>query len=222
MLFRSRALADETLAFTRTLTSRTGRALEAAAHYALAFQTLHEGRSDAALGELAEVVRLGRESESDFGVRIALDALLLSGHLHRQGERLEPAVRAVKDALALLRDRAEGGASSEVESMTAMARVQLGHALLGLGRELEARTSYEAALTHGRASGLPSGRAAAANAALNLASLLEDEVDPSRIRGWYEVARALGRSSGTPLGLECAAQAERGLARMDGGDDDEA
>jgi hypothetical protein len=106
--------------------------------------------------------------------------------------------------------------------MTAMARVQLGHALLGLGRELEARTSYEAALTHGRASGLPSGRAAAANAALNLASLLEDEVDPSRIRGWYEVARALGRSSGTPLGLECAAQAERGLARMDGGDDDEA
>jgi tetratricopeptide (TPR) repeat protein len=217
------ALADETLAFTSTLDSATGRALEAAAHYAHAFEAMHAKRIDEALERLSEVVRLGRASGIEVGTRIALDAQLLAGHLHRQAKRLEPAVRAFKDALAILRDRPDGEGSAEVEAMSAMARVQLGHALLGLEREYEARQAYETALAQGRASGLPSGRAAAANAALNLASLLDGEAPDERLREWYEVARALGRSSGTPLGIECAAQAERGLARMDGaGDDDEA
>jgi len=93
--------------------------------------------------------------------------------------------------------------------------VNLGHALLGLERAFEARHAYQAALERGRASGLPSGRAAAANAALNLASMLEGEIDTRARREWLEIARALGRSSHTPLGNECAAQAERALANLD-------
>jgi hypothetical protein len=98
-----------------------------------------------------------------------------------------------------------------------MAHVNSGHALLG-SSVAQARHAYEAALERGRASGLPSGRAAAANAALNLASILEDESPDEQRREWLEIARALGRSSHTPLGNECAAQADRAIARMDGTD----
>jgi hypothetical protein len=139
--------------------------------------------------------------------------------LHRQAGRLENAVRAFRDALASVRADAAGGPTPELDAMAAMAHVNLGHALLGLERAFEARHAYLAALERGRASGLPSGRAAASNAALNLASLHEDESGGGRERrDWLEVARALGRSSHTPLGNECAAQAERALADLDGGD----
>jgi len=97
-----------------------------------------------------------------------------------------------------------------------MAQVNLGHALLGLERAYEARKAYEAALDRGRSSGLPGGRAAAANAALNLGSVLEGEESDARRREWFEAARALGRSSATPLGMECAAQAEHAIARLEG------
>lgn len=214
----ARGLAEESLAFTRTLDTPTGRALEAAARYAQAFQMLHEGRPDDALGALDEVTRLGEGSGTDVGARIALDARLLAGHLHRRARRFEPAVRAFKDALARLRDR--DGADPETDALAAMAMVNLGHTLLGLEREYEARFQYESALARGRASGTPSGRTAAANAALNLASLTEGEESDERRREWLEVARALGRSSGTTLGTECAAQAERALARLDGRDAD--
>lgn len=211
----ARALADASIAFTSTLDSGTGRALQAAATYAHAFQALHDGRTDEALRELATVSERGRASGVDVGLRIALDAQLLTGHLHRQAGRLEPAVRAFKDALAGLRDRSSEGPAAEFDAMAAMAHVNLGHALLGLERGFEARKAYESALVRGRASGLPSGRAAAANAALNLASITEGEESDERRREWYDVARALGRSSGTPLGAECAVQAERALARLD-------
>lgn len=215
----ARALAADSMAFTRTLTTGTGRALAAAATYAHAFQTLHDGRTAEALEGLAEVVRAGTDSGTDVGMRIALDAQLLIGHLHRQAGRLEPAVRAFKDALAAVRDRDGNAHEAEFDAMSAMAQVNLGHALLGLERGYEARKAYEAALVRGRASGLPGGRAAAANAALNLGSVLEGEESDEVRRGWFEVARALGRSSGTPLGQECAAQAERALERMAQGDD---
>ena len=213
----ARALAADSLAFTRTLTTGTGRALAAAATYAHAFQTLHDGHTEAALEGLAEVVRVGRDSGTDVGTRIALDAQLLIGHLHRQAGRLDPAVRAFKDALAAVRDRDGNANEAEFDAMAAMAQVNLGHSLLGLERGFEARKAYEAALVRGRASGLPGGRAAASNAALNLGSFLEgEESDAVRLQ-WFEVAKALGRSSGTPLGQECAVQAERAIARMAGG-----
>lgn len=211
----ARALAEESLAFTRTLSSGTGRALEAAATYALAFQALHDGRSEEALAGLADVQRLGRESESEVGERIALDALLLAGHLHRQAGRGEPAVRAFRDAIAAVRDREVHGRSPELDAMAALAQVNLGHALLGLERGFEARKAYEAALERGRSSGLASGRAAAANAALNLGTILEGEESEAHRREWFEVARTLGRSSGTPLGLECASQAEKAITKLD-------
>jgi len=152
------------------------------------------------------------------GGRIALDAQLLVGHLHRQAGRLEDSVSAFRYALAAVRQDTAVRSTPELDAMASMAQVNLGHALMGLERGFDARQAYEAALERGRASGLPSGRAAAANAALNLASLLEDEVPERTRRDWYEIARALGRSSHTPLGNECAAQAERALARMDGGE----
>jgi len=213
----ARTLAEDSVAFTHTLESGTGRALEAAATYAHAFQALHDEHTDEALAGLAEVVRLGRESGVEVGVRIALDAQLLAGHLHRQAGRLESAVRAFRDALALVRDTPGSSRSAEFDALSSMAHVNLGHALLGLERGFEARHAYETALARGRASGLPSGRAAAANAALNLGSLLDDEEPEARRREWFEAARTLGRSSGTPLGTECAAQAERALQRLDGG-----
>jgi tetratricopeptide (TPR) repeat protein len=214
----ARALAETSLEFTRTLTSGTGRALAAAATYAHAFQALHDGHSAEALAGLAEVVRVGRDSGVDVGTRIALDAQLLIGHLHRQAGRLEEAVRAFKDALAAVRDGATVAHEAEFDAMAAMAQVNLGHALLALERGFEARKAYETALARGRASGLPSGRAAAANAALNLGSMLEGEEPDARRREWYESARALGRSSGTPLGNECATQAERAMERLARGD----
>jgi hypothetical protein len=164
------------------------------------------------------VARIGRESGVDVGARIALDAQLLAGHLHRQAGRLEDAVRAFREALASVRADAASGSTPELDAMAAMAQVNLGHALLGLERGFEARHAYLAALERGRASGLPSGRAAAANAALNLASLHEGEAGTRERRDWLEVARALGRSSHTPLGQECATQAERALAELDGDD----
>ena len=214
----ARTLADESLAFTRTLDTGTGRALEAAATYAHAFQALHDGRRDEARAGLAEVVRIGHESGVEVGGRIALDAQLLTGHLHRQAGRLEDAVRAFRDALASVRAEPAAGSTPELDAMASMAQVNLGHALLGLERSFDARNAYEAALERGRASGLPSGRAAAANAALNLASILEGEAPDEQRREWLEIARALGRSSHTPLGNECAAQADRAIARMDGTD----
>lgn len=212
----ARDLAEESLAFTRTLSSGTGRALEAAATYAHAFQALHDGRTDEALAGLADVVRLGHASETEVGERIALDAQLLTGHLHRQAGRGEPAVRAFRDALATVRDREVHGASAELDAMAALAQVNLGHALLGMERAFEARNAYVVALERGRSSGLPSGRAAAANAALNLGTILEGDESDARRREWFEMGKALGRSSGTPLGLECAKQAERALEKMDG------
>ena len=217
----ARELASDSLAFTRTLTTGTGRALAAAATYAHAFQQLHDGRMDDALEGLAEVVRVGRDSGADVGMRIGLDAQLLIGHLHRQAGRLELAVRAFKDALAMVRDRDDNTHQAEFDAMAAMAQVNLGHALLGLERGFEARKAYEAALERGRSSGLPGGRAAAANAALNLGSMLEGEAPIKARREWFEVARALGRSSGTPLGQECANQAERAIVRMESGGDGE-
>ena len=214
----ARALAEQSLSFTRTLTTGTGRALEAAATYAHAFQALHDGRTAEALAGLADVVRVGRDSGVDVGTRIALDAQLLIGHLHRQAGRLEEAVRAFKDALAAVRDHSTTAHRAEFDAMAAMAQVNLGHALLALERGFDARNAYEVALARGRASGLPSGRAAAANAALNLGSALEGEEPEVKRREWYEAARALGRSSGTPLGNECAVQAERALARLDRGE----
>lgn len=211
----ARTLAEESVAFTRTLSSGTGRALEAAATYAHAFQALHDGRADEALAGLADVVRLGRESETEVGERIALDAQLLTGHLHRQAGRGEPAVRAFRDALAAVRDREAHGATAELDAMAALAQVNLGHALLGLERGFEARNAYEVALERGRASGLPSGRAAAANAALNLGTILEGEESDAKRREWFEMARTLGRSSGTPLGLECARQAETAIEKLE-------
>ncbi len=97
-----------------------------------------------------------------------------------------------------------------------MASLSTGHVLLALERELEARYAYEKSLEFGRLSGTSTGRAAAANAALNLASMLEDEVDEAKRREWFGVAIALGRSSRTPLGADVARNAEKGLARLDG------
>ena len=216
----ARALAEESVAFTRTLTSGTGRALEAAAAYARAFQALHDGRPDDTLAQLDDVVRLGHASGVDVGERIALDALLLTGHLQRQAGRHELAVRAFRDALATLRDREpDMPAPAEADAVAAMASVNLGHALLALERAFDARNAYESALERGRSSGLPAGRAAAANAALNLGAMLAGEMDDARRRELFEIARALGRSSGTPLGSECATQAERAIERLDAGDD---
>ncbi len=217
----ARELAEESLVFTRTLSSGTGRALEAAATYAHAFQALHDGRGEEALAGLADVVRLGRESDMEVGARIALDAQLLTGHLHRQSGRLDHAVRAFKDALALVRDTHTSSTSPEFDAMAAMAHVNLGHALLALDRGFEARKAYESALERGRTSGLPSGRAAAANAALNLGTVLEGEEPDATRRQWFEAARTLGRTSATPLGTECALQADKALAKLAAGPDSE-
>src|SRR5262249_14786273 len=126
----ARALADESLAFTRTLDSGTGRALEAAATYAHAFQALHDGRRDEALAGLADVVRIGRDSGVDVGGRIALDAQLLIGHLHRQAGRLEDAVRTFRDALASVREEGAHAATPQLDAMASMAQGNLGHPLL--------------------------------------------------------------------------------------------
>jgi hypothetical protein len=96
-----------------------------------------------------------------------------------------------------------------------MAQVNLGHVRMGQERGFDAQQAYARALERGRASGAPAGRAAAANAALNLGALLADESPEARTRELYESARTLGRASGTPLGEECARQAERALVRLE-------
>lgn len=210
----ARAHAEAALEFTGTLTSGLGRALEAAARYARAFQQLHDGRAQEARAALADVTERGLASGVEVGDRIALDALLLAGHLDRQAGRIEPARAAFKQAVGLLRDRT----GPDADSLAAMASVNLGHALLAQERHLEARYAYEQALARGRTSGLPPGRAAAANAALNLGALREDELSHEERRELFTLAGMLGRSSGTPLGNECAAQSVRALAQLDSGE----
>jgi tetratricopeptide (TPR) repeat protein len=210
----ARTLAGEAGAFAASIASPTGRALAAAAAYALAFGMLHEGDSEGARAGLDEVARAGFESGVEVGDRIGLDALLLAGHLDRQAGRRESALALFRQAVERLRDRR----GAEADSMAAMALVNAGHCLLALERIYEAGGFYERALARGRSSGLSAGRAAAANAALNLAALLDDESDDARRRELYGVAIALGRSSGTPLGRECAAAAEKGIAEADGED----
>ena len=86
--------------------------------------------------------------------------------------------------------------------------------------QLEARYAYEKCLSLVRLSGTATGRAAAANSALNLASMLEDEVGEGQRREWFAVAIALGKSSRTALGADVARNAEKGLARLDGRGED--
>ena len=208
------ALADDAEAYARSLGSGTGRALAAAARYARAFQRLHDGDADGARPMLREVADAGFESGTDVGERVALDALLLEGHLERQAKHDLEALEAFRRVTVRLR----ATRSPEADGLAAMADVNAGHCLLALERRLEARYAYEKALARGRGSGGSSGRAAAANAALNLASLLEDEAPKARRRELCGIAIALGRSSRTPLGTACADTAERALARIDGHD----
>ncbi len=210
----ARGLAEEARAFTRTLESGIGRALDAAASYAQAFQWLHDGDPARARAGLTEVARLGRASGHEVGERVAVDALLLAGHLDRQASRWSDAAGALREAIGLLRERK----GPEIDALTAMAQVHLGHVRMAESRTFDARQAYMQALERGRASGQPSGRAAAANAALNLGALLEGEVPESVQREHFDSARALGRASGTPLGEEVAKQAERALERLESGD----
>jgi tetratricopeptide (TPR) repeat protein len=212
----AKALALDAEAFARTLPSGTGRALAAAATYARAYQELHDGDTARARVTLRTVVAAGLASETDVGERVALDALLLEGHLARKDGHFEEGLASFR---ALL-ERVRGRHTPEMDGMAAMAGVNAGHCLLALERMLEARYAYEQALARGRASGAGAGRAAAANSALNLATLLEDEAPRARRRELYAVAIALGRSSRSPLGEECASTATRALEAMDGPDAD--
>ncbi len=210
----ARALAAETRAFTRTLESGIGRALDAAAAYAQAFQSLHDGDPATARAGLAEVARLGRSSGHEVGERVAVDALLLAGHLDRQAARWPEAASVLREAIGLLRERR----GPEVDALTAMAQVHLGHVRMSQERAFDAQQDYTQALERGRASGQPAGRAAAANAALNLGAMLAGEVPESVQREHFESARALGRASGTPLGEEVARQAEQAIERLAAGE----
>ncbi len=205
------ALADEADAFARTLESSTGRALAAAALYARAWTQLHDGDAE---GARAKLVRVGDEafaSECELGDRVGLDAMLLAGHLARKADKLEAALGHFKSVLA----RVPPGRSRETDGVAAMAAVNAGHCLLALERHLEARHAYERALDRGRGCGAPAGRAAAANAALNLAGLLEDELPKPRRRELLVQAQVLGRTSGTPLGEQCATNAAKALAALE-------
>jgi tetratricopeptide (TPR) repeat protein len=208
------ALADDAEGFAASLGSGTGKALAAAARYARAFQLVHHGDAERARPMLREVAEAGFASGSDVGERVALDALLLVGHLERQAGHQESALEAFRRVTARLR----GHRSPDADGLAAMAEVNAGHCLLSLERGLEARFAYEKALECGRASGGPAGRAAAANAALNLASLLEDEAPRAKRRELCRIAIALGRSSGSSLGAACADTAERALERIGEGD----
>ena len=183
-----------------------GRALEAAAAYGLAFQQQRQDDTDAALESLRRAARLGRESGEWQGAQVTLDALVFAGHLVTQRGRREEGVALLGEALRVAADVHTPAARVR----EAQAAVNLGHQLLALERRAEACDAYARALESGSASGRREGRAAASNAALNLASI-EDSEPPAR-RGRLEVARALGRASGTPLGLECARRAEEALA----------
>ena len=205
------ALADDAETLARSIESPTGRALAAAAMYARAWQALHAGDAEGARQRLGGVAEAGFASGSEVGERVALDALLLAGHLARKADRTTEALahfRAVSERLL-------PGGTREAEGMAAMASVNAGHCLLALDRGDEARTAYERALARGRSSGVPAGRAAASNAALNLASLLEDELPLARRRELYAAAKVLGHASGTPLGEQCAATASQALASLE-------
>ena len=210
-------LADETEVFAAGIPTPSGRALGAAAAYARAFGRLHAGDAAGARGELDAVAHAGFESGAAVGERIALDALLLAGHLDRQAGKRERALGQFRRAA----ERLDGRHDPDADAMAAMALVNAGHCVLALEREFEARSWYERALARGRTSGLGAGRAAAANAALNLAGLLDGEREGARKRELYGIAIALGRSSGTPLGRECAAGAERALGAPESDEDEE-
>jgi len=207
------ALAAEK--FAATIATPSGRALAAAAAYARSFGLLQRGDAAGARAGLDDVAKAAFESGVEMGERIGLDALLLAGHLDRQAGRHEAALDRFKQASARLRER-EG---PDADAMAAMALVNSGHCLLALERHYEAGTFYRRALDRGRASGVGTGRGAAANAALNLAALAADDGDDARRRELYGIATALGRSSGTPLGREVVAAAEKGLRALEAGDD---
>lgn len=205
----AQSLSILTLDFARTLAPPTGRALEAAVRFADAYRHLDAGQLEDCLAALAESARLGRESGAEAGVRLALDALLLAGHLHRRAGRLEQAVSVLEQAIACSRESDEAEHPAEHDTLLAMAHVNLAHVLLRLERLDASRESYERALEHGRASGMASGRAAAANAALHLASMPGGDT-----RAHLRLAEGLGRASGTAMGQECAKQAGDALARL--------
>lgn len=210
-------LAADAQALAAGIATPTGRALAAAAAYARAFGRLHTGDDEGARAELDDVADAAFASGAEVGERIGLDALLLAGHLDRRAGRNERGLERFRQAADRLRERHH----PDADAMAAMALVNCGHCLLALERHFEAGGYYERALVRGRASGLGAGRAAAANAALNLAALADDEA-VARRRELYGVAAALGKSSGTPLGRECARAAERGLEVLDGGKEDDA
>lgn len=212
----ARSLAEDAVAFAGGLESAMGRGLAAAALYAQAFQKLHDGDQPGARTLLASVADQGLASGAEVGERVAIDALLLSGHLDRQAGRLTEALAQFQRAARTLRD--QDGAESA--GLAATAALNTGHVLLALERQLEARYAYEKCLSLGRLSGTATGRAAAANAALNLASMLEDEVGEGQRREWFGIAIALGKSSRTALGADVARNAEKGLAGLDGRGED--
>lgn len=207
--------AEDAAALAAAIPTPSGRALGAAASYARSFGRLQRGDAAGAREGLDQVVEDGFASGVEMGERIGLDALLLSGHLDRQAGRQDAALERFRNAASRLRDR-EG---PEADAMAAMALVNAGHCLLALERHFEAAGFYRRALDRGRSSGVPTGRGAAANAALNLAALAADEGDDARRRELYGIASALGRSSGTPLGREVVAAAEKGLRALDAGED---
>lgn len=194
------------LSLTASLASDLGRALEGAAAYGLAVQRHHENRTDEAMEALRRAVRLGRESGVEPGQQVALDALLLAGNLAMGTQRPEQAAAFFREAL----QGVEGTAVPELQARAAQASTHLGHALLALQRPVEASAAYDRAIALGRAAGRRDGRAAAANAALNRASLAVDLSLDER-RALWQLAIALGRASGTTLGAECAAKAETAM-----------
>ena len=208
----ARALASDAEEFATSLEGPMGRALAVAALHARAFQQVHDREHDAALSTLAEIADKGLMCGHEMGERVAIDGLLLAGHLDRQAGRVEAAIAHFRRIRAHLRE----SATPEADTLVAMAAVNSGHCLLQLERRLEARHAYDEALTRGRACGQGPGRAAAANAALNLTALLEDEAPLRQRRELAQLAIALGRSSGTTLGSDCAVQGARALEMLEG------
>lgn len=194
------------LSLTSALTSGLGRALEGAAAYGLAVQRHHESRDEEAMESLRRAVRLGRESHVEPGQQVALDSLLLAGNLAMGAQRPEQAAALFREAI----DSVDGTNVPELQARAAQASTHLGHALLSLQRPVEACAAYDRAIALGRAAGRRDGRAAAANAALNRASLAVD-LDLEQRRALWQLAIALGRASGTTLGAECATKAETAM-----------
>jgi tetratricopeptide (TPR) repeat protein len=197
------------LSLTSDLGSGLGRALEGAAAYGLAVQRHHQGRDDEASEALRRAARLGRESGVEPGAQVALDALLLAGNIAMKASRPEEAAGLFREALAGV----EGTRAPELLARAAQAATHLGHALLALQRPGEACAAYDRALALGRVAGRREGRAAAANAALNRASLALD-LEVEQRRALWKLAITLGRASGTTLGADCAIKAEAALAAL--------